>query len=299
MSLSVHRHAAPAGRHRVIPGRQPLGGDARSAGKPRWRLPSAGHRASARLPAGRGRQGGQTAKPQRNRSSTQRKPEQVRREQRARTVRIRVFAAIAAAVVVAAVVAIIALTAGGGKAPATTAPAGAMGPEGIVLEAGRELAPASTAATGQTVDGIPCSAAEQVVYHVHTHLAVYVDGAARQIPLGVGILKPAVTQTPNGPFASATHCYYWLHTHTTDGIIHIESPTQHTYTLGNFFEIWRQPLSARQVGPATGTVTAFVNGTRYGGDPRAIPLGSRTDIQLDAGGPIVPFKPVDWSKSQL
>jgi len=239
------------------------------------------------------------AKSQRNRSSTQHKLEQVRREQRARSVRIGVFAVFAAAVVVAAVVAIIALTAGGGKAPATTASSGAMGPEGIVLEAGPELAPASTAATGQTVDGIQCNAGEQVVYHIHSHLAVYVNGTARQIPLGVGIVQPLVSQTPNGPFASATHCYYWLHTHATDGIIHIESPVQHTYTLGNFFDIWRQPLSVRQVGPATGTVTAFVNGTKYSGDPRAIPLGSHTDIQLDVGGPIVPFKSVDWSKSQL
>ena len=239
------------------------------------------------------------AKSQPNRSDTQPKLEQIRREQRARAVRIRVLAAIGAAVVVAGVVALILLAAGGGKAPAPTASAAALGPEGIVLEAGPALAPASTAATGQAVDGIQCDASEQVVYHIHTHLAVYVNGAARQIPLGIGIVEPAVSQTPAGPFASATRCYYWLHTHATDGIIHIESPTRRTYTLGNFFDIWRQPLSANQVGPATGTVTAFVNGTRYSGDPRAIPLGSRTDIQLSAGSPVVPFKPVDWSKSQL
>ena len=239
------------------------------------------------------------AKSQRNRTSAQRKLEQIRRAQRARAIRIRVLAAVGAAVVVAAAVTLIVLATGGGKATPTASPTAALGPEGIALETGPALAPASTAATGQTVDGIQCNAAEQTVYHIHTHLAVYVNGAARQIPLGIGVVQPSVSQTPNGPFASATHCYYWLHTHTTDGIIHIESPTQRTYTLGNFFDIWRQPLSATQAGTATGAVTAFVNGAKYTGDPRAIPLGSRTDIQLDVGSPAVPFKPVDWSKSQL
>ena len=239
------------------------------------------------------------AKSHRSRSDTQRKLERIRHEQRARTAGIRALAVTGAAVVVAGVIVAIVLVVGGGKAPATAASAGTIGPEGILLETGPKLAPASTSATGQPVDGIQCDSAEQVVYHIHTHLAVYVEGAPRRIPLGVGIVEPSVSQTQNGPFASATHCYYWLHTHTDDGIIHIESPTKSAYTLGNFFDIWRQPLSTRQVGPATGTVTVFVNGARFSGDPRAIPLGSHTDIQLDVGSPIVPFKPVDWSNSQL
>jgi hypothetical protein len=235
----------------------------------------------------------------RNRSDARRKIEQIRREQRARTIRIRVLAAVGAAVVVAAaVVAIVLASGGGGKAAPAAAPTAALGPEGIALQSGPVLAPASTAATGQAVDGIQCGA-EQTVYHIHTHLAVFVDGAARQIPLGIGVVQPAVSQTANGPLAAATRCYYWLHTHAADGIIHIESPTQRTYTLGNFFDIWRQPLSAAQAGPATGTVTAFVDGKKYTGDPRAIPLGDRTAIQLNVGNPAVPFKPVAWAQSQL
>lgn len=238
------------------------------------------------------------AKSQRNASNARRKLEQIRREQRARAIRIRVLIAIGAAAAIAGVSVAIVLATGGSKTPAPSA-AAVMGPEGIVLETGPALAPATAAATGQTVDGIQCNTSEQVIYHIHAHLAVYVDGAARQIPLGIGAVEPAISQTQNGPFASATHCYYWLHTHASDGIIHIESPIQHTYTLGNFFDIWRQPLNANQAGPATGAVTAFVNGIRYSGDPHTIPLGARTDIQLDVGGPVVPPKPVDWSTSQL
>jgi len=40
----------------------------------------------------------------------------------------------------------------------------------------------------------------------------------------------------------------WLHTHAADGIIHTESPVERTYTLGDFFDIWGQPLGRHQVG---------------------------------------------------
>jgi hypothetical protein len=176
---------------------------------------------------------------------------------------------------------------------------GALGPEGIPLQTGAPLASIAGAASGETVDGIRCEAAEQVAYHIHTHVAVFVNGAPRSIPYGIGVVAPAVTETVQGPFAEATRCYYWLHTHAGDGVIHVESPTQRQYTLGDFFDIWREPLSEQQVGSATGTVTAYVNGKRYTGDPRRIVLAEREDIQLDVGTPVVSPEPVDWSTSQL
>ncbi|MCU1657430.1 MAG: hypothetical protein JWO57_2086, partial [Pseudonocardiales bacterium] len=94
-------------------------------------------------------------------------------------------------------------------------------------------------------------------------------------------------------------CYYWLHVHAQDGVIHVESPNQHNYTLGQFFAIWNQPLTANQIGPATGALTVFVDGTRYAGNPATIALTPREDIQIDVGTPAVPPQKVDWSKSQL
>jgi hypothetical protein len=139
-------------------------------------------------------------------------------------------------------------------------------------------------AQGQPVDGISCDTSEQVVYHIHAHLAVYTNGKARIIPEGVGIVPPTqVVQTSAGPFVTAGKCFYWLHAHTADGIIHIESPSQRVYTLGNYFDIWNQPLSATQVGPAQGPVTAYVDGQPFTGDPRSIPLNAHTLIQLDVG----------------
>ncbi len=172
------------------------------------------------------------------------------------------------------------------------------GPERIPLEAGTPLAPPGPA-VGQTVDGIQCNSGEQVAYHVHTHLSIYVDGRLRPVPAGIGIVTPIAQPTADGPFDSATRCYYWLHVHAQDGVIHIESPIRQGYTLGQFFDLWGQPLSPDQVGPATGPVTVFVDGRPSPGNPRDIPLGSHVDIQIDVGSPTVPPAPVDWTGTSL
>jgi hypothetical protein len=152
------------------------------------------------------------------------------------------------------------------------------------------LASVDTSATGATVDGIQCQTNEQVVYHVHAHLAIYVNGAQRSIPAGIGIAPPRQIQTQSDgtPFVVGGSCFYWLHSHTADGIIHIESPDQRQYTLGNWFDIWQQPLSATQVGPVQGAVIAYVDGQRYTGDPRNIVLGAHTLVQLDLGQNVAP-----------
>jgi hypothetical protein len=151
------------------------------------------------------------------------------------------------------------------------------------------LASADTMATGNTVDGIKCDQLEQVAYHIHAHIAVFVNGSQRTIPEGIGILPPRQTQSgATGQFVVGGQCFYWLHAHTADGVIHIESPTQTIYTLGQYFDIWRQPLSANQVGPATGPVTAYANGKLFTGNPRSIPLDKHTLIQLDVGKNVAP-----------
>ena len=173
---------------------------------------------------------------------------------------------------------------------------GSLGPEGVLTPPVARLATTSTDATGQIVNGISCDTNEQVVFHVHTHLTIFVDGTARQIPDGIGIVPPrTVQQTPQGPFVRSGGCFYWLHTHAKDGIIHIESPVQgNNYTLGDFFAIWGQPLGSNQVGPSNGKVTAFFNGKVYLGNLRNIPLGNHVQIQLDVGRPLVGPESIDF-----
>jgi hypothetical protein len=173
------------------------------------------------------------------------------------------------------------------------------GPEGIPLEQGPELAPASSTSPGNTVDGIQCAPLEQLAYHIHAHLQVYVKGQPRALPGAIGLLGPVAQQSQYGPFYGAQQCYYWLHTHASDGVIHIESPTQRIYTLGNFFHVWRQPLSASQVASASGPVTAFINGKRWTASPTSIPVQPHAVVQLDVGSPVVPFQPISFAGTQL
>jgi hypothetical protein len=226
-------------------------------------------------------------------------------EARRRRQRLWLAGTSAAVVVIAAIVAItLALTGGGSSNPppapdlplaslstlGTLKPApppGALGPEGVPVPAAAPLASTATAATGQTVDGIGCQADEQTLFHIHAHLTIFVNGSARQIPAAIGIPGAQTQQTSAGPFIASGTCFYWLHTHAADGIIHIESPIHRTYTLGNFFDEWGLPLGPDQVGQATGHVVAIYNGQVYQGNPRDIPLNAHAQIQLEVGTPLI------------
>jgi hypothetical protein len=185
-----------------------------------------------------------------------------------------------------------------GTSSASSASQPAIGFEGVPLQTGPAVAPASTTGTGK-VDGISCGATEQLVYHIHAHLAVFKNGQPYTLPAGVGIPGSQAEPTNQGPIASGGSCIYWLHTHTTDGVIHIESPSKAIYTLGNFFDEWHQPLTGSTVASLSGKVTAFVNGKPWKKSPRDIPLLPHEDVQLEIGEPTPPIVTIDWSQTQL
>jgi hypothetical protein len=252
-----------------------------------------------------------------NRDKQQRAREKIARlraeEAQRKRRRLWLIGGAAAVLVIAAVVGItLALTGGSPKAAGPTAPKlnlaplstlgtlkpapapGPLGPEGVPVPAGPALAGTGTAATGQPVDGISCQTSEQTLFHIHAHLTIFVNGSARQVPAAIGIPGAQATATPQGPFIETGTCFYWLHTHAADGIIHIESPVQRTYTLGNFFDIWGQPLGTDRVGPETGHVVAIYNGQVYQGNPRDIPLTAHAQIQLQVGTPLVAPEQISW-----
>jgi len=226
------------------------------------------------------------------------------------------LAATGAAVVVVALAVGIALVATSGGSPSSTgsggtpslklaalstlgtltpAPApGPNGPEGVPVPGATPLTGTATKATGQKVDGIGCSTREQTLFHIHAHLTIFVNGMPRQVPAGIGIPGAAGQSTPQGPFISNGKCFYWLHTHAADGIVHIESPVHRTYVLGDFFDEWGQPLGPDQAGPARGHVTAIYNGEAYQGNPRNIPLNAHAQIQLEVGTPMVAPESITW-----
>ncbi len=138
--------------------------------------------------------------------------------------------------------------------------AGALGPEGVPLPDAPALAPAGPAS--RSVDGVQCLGNEQLAFHIHAHLTLFLHGVASSVPYAVGIKGPQTINTPQGIFVGAGRCFFWLHTHAADGIIHIESPIVRIFTLGDFFDIWGQKLAPDRVGPAVGPVTAIYNGRR-------------------------------------
>lgn len=147
------------------------------------------------------------------------------------------------------------------------------------------------AATGQVVDGISCMTSEGSTQHYHAKLFVYVNGQIQQVPTDIGI--------PNG------QCLYALHTHDTSGIIHIESPDNSSYVLGNLFDIWGQPLSTtdfmgHQVGGANKLVVDVydANGkmTVYTGNPLDLKLQAHETIYLLYNSPNVKTAPfTQWN----
>ena len=83
--------------------------------------------------------------------------------------------------------------------------------------------------------GLPVLTAEDLSLHFHVHLDVRVDGKPVAVPDDIGRNEGAGYITV-------------IHTHTEDGIIHIESPKGHEYTLGQVFDVWGVQLNDECLG---------------------------------------------------
>ena len=139
----------------------------------------------------------------------------------------------------------------------------------------------TVAASGSPVDGIPCNSNEQLAVHYHAHLTILVAGSEAQVPANTGINQDQ-------------QCLYWMHTHDTSGIIHIEAPQSSAtrkFKLGEFFDIWGQKLDRTHVGATTlgagQQLVIYVDGKVYSGDPRQIVLGKHTQVVLEVTPPAV------------
>jgi hypothetical protein len=77
-----------------------------------------------------------------------------------------------------------------------------------------------------------CVTHEADTFHIHPVLQIVVSGAPVAIPAEVGI-------TPG--------CMRAIHTHTPDGVIHIESNEPRDFTLADFFANWEKPFTSTQI----------------------------------------------------
>ncbi len=136
------------------------------------------------------------------------------------------------------------------------------------------------------IDKVSCLSTEQNGTHIHAHVSIYINGTSTPIPADVGIV-------PDGS------CLYWLHTHDTTGVIHIEAPSGSSATFGNFLDIWQQKFQTlgypSQLSTATGW-QVYVDGKQYTGDFHAIPLHSHTLITLAFNSPgVKPDTSYPWN----
>ena len=128
-----------------------------------------------------------------------------------------------------------------------------------------------------SVDGIQCNSVEQLVFHNHAHLDIFINGQPSTIASQIGIVPGK--------------CIYWLHTHDDSGIIHIESPVTRNFTLGQFFDIWNKKFSNTQIFDNTvnakNTMSVYVNGNKVNvnADYRNVKLDEHDEIAIVYGKP--------------
>jgi hypothetical protein len=214
--------------------------------------------------------GGSTTKRDQRRESRRQQFEQRRverekaRKRALRNQRIKLASFGVGAVLIIAVIAFLAIGSGGASSTSVL-----------------KLASTAHPATGQTVDGLTCGQ-ETVQVHYHEYIEMYANGKQVNLPAGIGIVSPS--GDANGGLTSngSTVCLYPLHVHPNDqNVVHIESPTNAQYYLGQFFDIFGEPLSATKVAGYTADAshklvyeTISENGTPvvYTGDPTKLPF---------------------------
>jgi hypothetical protein len=134
-------------------------------------------------------------------------------------------------------------------------------------------------ATSKRIDGISCDPGTQGPYHARARLTMIVVAHKQYVypPSGVGV--------------STLHlCQYWIHTPDSSGTIAVDAPHRVVPTLGQFFDVWGQPLAWPRVwrySAGTGALLAYVAGRLHPGDPRMIKLYDGTTVTLVIGS--------DWS----
>ncbi len=122
--------------------------------------------------------------------------------------------------------------------------------------------------------GLPPLEAEGAVVHYHAHLDVFVDGDAVTVPAFIGIDEQARRISP-------------LHTHTPDGIVHVEAPAQDTFTLGQLLTEWNVRLTETCLGSLCvgdgKSLRLYVDGKPRSGDPSTLALAKHQEIALVYG----------------
>jgi len=118
--------------------------------------------------------------------------------------------------------------------------------------------------------GLSQLSAEGTVLHVHQYLVLYVNGQRVTLPPNVGIYDNTfITE---------------LHVHLGEpNIIHVESPVQKSFDLGQLFGEWGIRLTGSCVGNYCGKLSWWLDGKKQTGDPARLVLADHQVIEIALG----------------
>jgi hypothetical protein len=136
--------------------------------------------------------------------------------------------------------------------------------------------------------GLPGFTSEQLFFHVHAHLDVFVDGEAVPVAAGIGISDDLARALQAGKPKCDRPCISPLHTHAEDGVLHVENDKERQITLGQLFTEWGVRFTNDCVGGYCAPDKAhkvFVGGQEYSGDTSGIVLKNLTEIAVVIGTP--------------
>jgi hypothetical protein len=117
--------------------------------------------------------------------------------------------------------------------------------------------------------GLP---AEGTTMHTHADVQVFVHGEQETVPQSIGIFDNAARS---------------IHTHTPDGVVHMESSVERDFTLGEFFDVWGVRLTARCLGgycvQGGDQLQVFKDGQEVSGSIRDVVLDDRSVVVVTFG----------------
>ena len=136
------------------------------------------------------------------------------------------------------------------------------------------------------IQGVACKSGTQ--YHAHALISFYKDGQRLALPGNIG---------------RNANCNYELQTADKSGVVHIQSSAAKTFTLGQFFAVWGQSLSADTVAGLEGKPSYYIIDnetiTQYTDDPQNIELKPHREVLIVTGTPPTQVPRYDWGASGL